>query len=170
MSVFPEGRELSWILVDYLKNNGERKGHQCTDNTSKSVFFQKAHAINEPQTSFAHLARGLSSGAGLYPGESTEMGSNLTGVQLADDTYPHLYDLWPVPSCPSWPSILGRAGLKGPPSSGAALDVTQGHVSDSLDSWHALPLPECFRHISKLLLANSNSRNSFIFNESFTSE
>jgi len=34
MPILPEDRELSWILIDYTKNNAERKGHQCADNTS----------------------------------------------------------------------------------------------------------------------------------------
>lgn len=152
MSVFPEDRELLWILVDYLKNNGERKGHQCTDSTSKSgFFFQKAHAImNHRLHSFA-LSSGLSSGAGLQPGESTEMGSYLSGVQPAGDTYPHLYDLCPVPSWSSWPSVLGQAGLEGHPSSGAASDVTQGRALDSLSKLACVtPSGMCRSHFQAL--------------------
>jgi len=108
------------------------------------------------------LPSGLSSGAGLYPEECTEMGSKLTCVQPANDPYPHFYNLWSIRPSSSWPIILGWAGMERPPCSGAALDVTLGPLSDSLDSCHALPLQECFSHFSKLLHANSNSRNSFM--------
>lgn len=61
MSVFPEDIELSWILVDYLKNE-EQKEHQCTDDTSNS-FFSRRHVLlmNHRLHSFS-LSSGIGTG------------------------------------------------------------------------------------------------------------
>lgn len=80
----------------------------------------------------------------------------------ADNTSSHLYDLCSVQV--SLPKMGSRD-----PSPQCLLWMSLRGISDSLDGWHALPLQECFSHISKLLHANSNSRN-FLFNENFTPE
>lgn len=71
MSIFSKDRELSYNLVDYLKNN-EEKEHQHIDNASKFALFGRYMLLmNHRLLPFALLS-GLSSGAGLHPGESTE--------------------------------------------------------------------------------------------------
>lgn len=99
MSVFPEDRELSWILVDYLKNNGERKGHQCTDNTSKSVFSRRHMLLMNHRLHSFTLPSGLSSGAGLYLGEST--GGSTDGLDRGVQTDGCSISRWYLPPS-SW--------------------------------------------------------------------
>lgn len=132
MPVFLEVIELLWILTGHLKTR-KRKVYQCTGNTSKYLF-SESMAHDESQECGFHSSCPQCSAVGFVC------------IMLRTKM-----QMTPIPSvwllvCPS------QTGLQILPSRGSILGITQRWLS----GWLVCTI----LYISRLLHANSNSRNS----------